>query len=195
MLTDNEIINELSVKNQAVFNGLYKKFYKKLFIVSFKYTRNQELAEEVVHDVFLKIWNQSGNLGITQSLSSYLSRAVVNTSLNLLKSQKRDLENYTRYEVEFSNVTDNDNEAVALEKKLLMIEKAISQLPEQCKKVLLMSKFEKLKQQEIAARLNISIKTVKNHLTHGFKKIRAAIGENLHIIGLLIIFKFLFRTF
>lgn len=194
MTIDNEILQELSKKNQVVFDALYKEYYKKLFVLSFKYLRNQELAEEVVHDVFLKIWKQADSLQITQSLSSYLSKAVVNTSLNMLKSQKRELENYTRYEVEFPNETD-DNEAEVLEKNLLKIEQAISQLPVQCKKVLLMSKYEKLKQQEIADRLNISIKTVKNHLTYAFKKIRETIGENGIIIMLLIFIELIHRTF
>ena len=195
MNSDNEILQELSKKNQAVFDALYKEYYKKLFILSFKYTRNQELAEEVVHDIFLKIWNQAGSLHVTQSLGSYLSKAVVNASLNLLKSQKRELGNYTRYEVEFSNDTDDNNEAEVLEQKLLNIEQAISQLPVQCKKVLLMSKYEKLKQQEISNRLNISIKTVKNHLTYAFKKIRETIGETRIIIMALVIIQFVYRTF
>lgn len=195
MTIDNEILQELSKKNQAVFDALYKEYYKKLFVLSFKYIRNQELAEEVVHDVFLKIWNQSDSLQITQSLSSYLSKAVVNTSLTMLKSQKRELENYTRYEVEFSNDTDDHDEAELLEKKLLKIEQAISQLPVQCKKVFLMSKYEKLKQQEISGRLNISIKTVKNHLTYAFKKIRETIGENRIIIMALIFIQLMHRTF
>lgn len=195
MNSDNEILQELSKKNLAVFDALYKEYYKKLFILSFKYIRNQELAEEVVHDIFLKIWNQAGSLQVTQSLGSYLSKAVVNASLNLLKSQKRELGNYARYEVEFSNDTDDNNEAEVLEQKLLKIEQAISQLPVQCKKVLLMSKYEKLKQQEISNRLNISIKTVKNHLTYAFKKIRETIGEPRIIIMALVIIQFVYRTF
>src|SRR3989339_705419 len=100
MLNDNEILQAISSKNQAVFYKLYINYYKKLYIISFKYTRNQELAEEVVHDVFIKIWNHSGNLNINQSLSSYLSKAVINTSLNVLKSQKGLFENQGRYERE-----------------------------------------------------------------------------------------------
>lgn len=195
MITDNKILEELSGKNKAVFDALYKEYYKKLFILSFRYTRNQELAEEVVHDVFLKIWNRSDNLKINQSLSSYLSKAVVNTSLNVLSSQKRESANFSRYEIELSQNTDDYNEAEILEKKLLMIEQAMDRLPEQCKKILLMSKFEKLKQQEIADKLNISIKTVKNHLTYAFKKIRETIGENRIISVFLIIIHFLHRTF
>ncbi|MDO8994124.1 MAG: RNA polymerase sigma-70 factor [Daejeonella sp.] len=193
MLTDNEILLAISSKNQAAFDKLYINYYKKLYIISFKYTRNQELAEEVVHDVFIKIWNHSGNLNITQSLSSYLSKAVINTSLNVLKSQKGLSENQTRYEKEM--VKEIEEEAENLEERLINIERAIQHLPPQCQKVLLMSKYEKHKQQEIADQLNISIKTVKNHLTYAYKKIREIVGNGGILILILIFIQFLNRTF
>ncbi|MDP2414272.1 MAG: RNA polymerase sigma-70 factor [Daejeonella sp.] len=193
MLTDNEILQAISSKNQAAFDKLYINYYKKLYIISFKYTRNQELAEEVVHDVFIKIWNHSGNLNITQSLSSYLSKAVINTSLNVLKSQKGLFENQGRYEREMIN--EIEEEAETLEERLINIERAIQLLPPQCQKVLLMSKYEKRKQQEIADQLNISIKTVKNHLTYAYKKIKEIVGNGGILILILIFIQFLNRTF
>lgn len=193
MLTDNEILQAISSKNQAVFDKLYINYYKKLYIISFKYTRNQELSEEVVHDVFIKIWNHSGNLNITQSLSSYLSKAVINTSLNVLKSQKGLFENQTRYEKEM--VKEIEEEAENLEERLINIERAIQLLPPQCQKILLMSKYEKRKQQEIADQLNISIKTVKNHLTYAYKKIREIVGNGGILILIVIFIQFLNRTF
>ncbi|MES2873599.1 MAG: RNA polymerase sigma-70 factor [Bacteroidota bacterium] len=193
MLTDNEILQAISSKNQAVFDKLYINYYKKLYIISFKYTRNQELAEEAVHDVFIKIWNHSGNLNITQSLSSYLSKAVINTSLNVLKSQKGLFENQGRYEREMIN--EIEEEAETLEERLINIERAIQLLPPQCQKVLLMSKYEKRKQQEIADQLNISIKTVKNHLTYAYKKIKEIVGNRGILLLILIFIQFLNRTF
>lgn len=193
-LSDQEILHEIAQENQKIFDELYRNQYKKLFMLSFKYTRDQEIAEEIVHDIFIKIWNQASNIIITQSLGGYLSRAVVNSSINALKKTKTINDYQEKYNVERSlDFEEEQEEASNLEQKLIQLEKAIEELPTQCKKVLLMSKFQKLKQQEIADELNISIKTVKNHLTYAYKKLKENINEHLNLIVLLS-FE-LYRTF
>lgn len=190
-LSDQQILTEIASGNQHVFDDLYRSEYRKLFMLSFKYTRDQEIAEEVVHDVFIKIWNQASALVITQSLRSYLAKAIVNTSINAIKKIKVVHDHHERYKDELFEDFDDEDEAMALEKKMLLLERAIEKLPPQCKKVLLMSKYNKQKQQEIADQLNISIKTVKNHLSYAYKKIK----ENMEneIIMLLIVISY--RTF
>ncbi|MBD3749770.1 MAG: RNA polymerase sigma-70 factor [Sphingobacteriales bacterium] len=193
-LSDQQILNEIALGNQKVFDELYQKHYKNLFMLSFKYTRDQEITEEVVHDVFIKIWNQASSIIITQSLAGYLARAVVNTSINVIRKNKLINEHQEKYEVElFTDFEENQDEAMGLEQKLIQLEMAIEKLPSQCKKVLLMSKFQKLKQQEIADELDISIKTVKNHLTYAYKKLKENINGHLSMI-ILLIFE-LYRTF
>lgn len=81
---DNDILSKIALKDTAEFDKLYRSQYKKLFLLSFKYTRNQEVSEEAVHDVFIKIWNQSSKLNINQSLNAYLAKATINTSLHLM---------------------------------------------------------------------------------------------------------------
>lgn len=193
-LTDQQILKEISLGNQKVFDELYRKLYKNLFMLSFKYTRDQEVAEEVVHDVFIKIWNQASSIIITQSLAGYLARAVVNTSINALKRNRFMNDHQEKYDLELTlDFEEKQEEAMALEQKLIQLELAIEQLPPQCKKVLLMSKFQKLKQQEIANELDISIKTVKNHLTYAYKKLKENINGHLNLI-ILLSFE-LYRTF
>ncbi len=192
-LSDQEILNEIALKNRKAFDGLYQSQYKKLFMLSFKYTQDQEVSEEVVHDVFIKVWKQSSSLKIVHSLGSYLSKAVINTSLNAIKKIKALNEHHDKYKDEFFNKFDNpDDEATVIESKLIALENAIQNLPPQCKRILLMSKYEKQKQQEIAMQLNISVKTVKNHLTYAYKKLKEVLGNGIVI---LLIFVLLYRTF
>ncbi|MBC6112467.1 RNA polymerase sigma-70 factor [Pedobacter fastidiosus] len=192
-ISDQEILNAISMKDIKAFDGMYRCHYKRLYILSFRHLRSQEMAEEIVHDVFIKIWNLKNPPVLSYSLSSYLSKAVVNTSLNALKHEKT-VKGYTDLG-EIGELAQNDHtdEAEALEMQLIALERAIEELPEQCRKVLLMSKFEKLKQQDIAYRLDISIKTVKNHLTYGYKKLK----EHLEypIILIFIIILTLYRSF
>ncbi|MBK0383187.1 hypothetical protein I5M32_09475 [Pedobacter sp. SD-b] len=76
--TDQQILDEIVSGNQKAFDELYRREYKRLFMFSLKYIHDQTMAEEVVHDVFIKIWNQTSSLIIQQSLSSYLTKAVFN---------------------------------------------------------------------------------------------------------------------
>lgn len=186
---DNAILNKIALKDTAEFDKLYRGQYKKLFLLSLKYTRSQEISEEAVHDVFIKIWNQSSTLNINQSLNAYLARATINTSLNALKKQKNRKEKAEDFNTDpfFTAIAENVNqEAEDTELRMILLEEAIAKLPDQCKKILLMSKFQKLKQQQIADELNISIKTVKNHLTYAYKKLKE--GLRLRLLMITIVF-------
>ncbi|MGY3053793.1 RNA polymerase sigma-70 factor (family 1) [Pedobacter sp. UYEF25] len=185
---DNQILRQISLKDSAVFDKLYRDQYKKLFLLSFGYTRNQQISEEVVHDVFIKIWNHSSTLTINQSLNGYLVKATINTSLNAIKKTKRLNEQIDDYNTEhfIGAISEVVNErAEAAEMRMLLLEESIEKLPEQCRKILLMSKFQKLKQQQIADELKISIKTVKNHLTYAYKKLKERVGIEVLMIGVI----------
>ncbi|WP_207532888.1 RNA polymerase sigma-70 factor [Desertivirga arenae] len=170
--SDDEILPLIRGGDKLVYELFYKKQYKSLHMLAFSYVRRHEIAEEIVNDVFINIWNKASELEINQSFKNYIVRSVVNASINFLKKEKvyaDKQEKYTRWTENMLDVEENIEEKELI---FLRLEKALELLPPQCKKVMMMSRFEKLKQQEIADRLNISIKTVKNHLTYGFSKIR-----------------------
>ena len=173
-----DILEKIRSKDIFAFEKFYKQYFKRYYIVAFKYTKLHEASQEIVHDTFLKIWNNASVLKITVSLESYVYRSVINACLNYIKREKRDSEHQQKFMIEFNEIEEADEEPGRLENRLILIEHALGQLPPQCKKVMMMSKFQKLKQQEIADTLGISIKTVKNHLTYGFKKIREQLADN-----------------
>ncbi|MDF2430789.1 MAG: hypothetical protein JWP44_420, partial [Mucilaginibacter sp.] len=166
------------------------KYYKRLYIIAFQYTKHQEQSEEIVHDVFLKIWNNASHLHIEHSLDSYLNRSIINASLNYIKKEKNNADKQEKFTRNFEESEMVDEGTEALENRLVLIEQALDQLPAQCKKVMMMSKFDKYKQQEIADTLNISIKTVKNHLTYGYKKIRDFLNDKSAFFWVLFIVLF-----
>jgi len=187
---DAELMRGIRQKNKESFEQLYKLYYKKNYLLAYKYLRNQEQAEEIVHDVFLKLWNNGREISIKQSLGAYLSRSIINGSLNLIKQQQR-LDAHVescRYAIDEAEEFNDD--AQILEDKLQRLEQAIETLPPQCKKVLMMSKFDHCKQQEIADALDISVKTVKNHLTLGYEKIRMLMKKDLSLPIAIIFFNF-----
>ncbi|MFZ4861184.1 RNA polymerase sigma-70 factor [Sphingobacterium sp. Mn56C] len=195
--SDKERLEAVVANDIAAFEQLYKLYYKRLYILAFKYMNDESVAEEIVNDVFMKLWKDAGQLTIQQSLSGYLSRCVINRALTLLKNQKLQAAQQTSYWQAGVDAEDADAVDIAalLEKKLLHLEMAIESLPAQCKKVLIMSKFEKRKQQAIADNLGISIKTVKNHLSLSYAKIRVYFEEHKLISVFFAFLHFAIGTF
>src|SRR5689334_8709722 len=184
---DKELFASICQKDQKAFEQLYRAHYRRLLVLAYQYVKNEETAKEIVNDVLLKIWTEAPRLNIAHSLRPYLSRSVVNRSLNVIRQNNLQMAKFNQYQINALNPDVDEDEAAALEEQLLKLEKALESLPPQCKKILLMSKFEKCKQQEIADRLNVSIKTVKNQLTIGYEKSRKALSGN---VAILIIFLF-----
>jgi len=192
MSREQEIIDAIRAKDKKVFEALYKEHYRQLFAVALRYVRQATAAEEIVHDVFLMIWNKAEQLTIQYSVKSYLYKAVVNASLNYIKKEKTES---GKQEVYMKVQVPDEQEQEERERKeslLLSLEKALDILPPKCKEVMYLSRFGKLKQQEIAAQMQISVKTVKNHLTYGFQKLREHLeNQQLNIwLAALILLKY-----
>jgi len=188
MSNDVDQLKKIVQKDKDAFEAIYKAYFRKLYILSFRYVRDETIAEELANDVFMTLWENASKLTINQSLGAYLSRSVINLSLTQLKKNQRLLDRNNDY-IKDLDLTDDEDQAdlaTLYESKLLMIESILESLPPQCRKIVLMSKYDKMKQQEIADQLGISIKTVKNHLTIAFDKIRVALAKQNTFLLLLI---------
>ena len=185
---DKDLLFQIQLRNKIVYETFYKKHYKSFYALAYNYVRRPEIAVEIVNDVFINIWNKASALTISGSFKNYVVRSVANASINYLKKEKVDAakqEKYSQWNIKSLEIEDNKEERELI---LIRLERALELLPPQCKKVMMMSRFDKLKQQEIADRLNISIKTVKNHLTFGFAKIRDILAADGIVLSILAFF-------
>ena len=187
---EEKIWRSIQQKDEQSFEQYYKAHYKFLFVGACKYLGEATLAQEIVNDVFMKLWQDADQITIQSSLRSYLYRAVINRCLNELDKSKRDrkqqqeLGRHTVEAAEFKEMEDN-------ELKIRLYD-AIDQLPEQCRRVFLMSRFEEMKQQAIADRLGISLKTVKNHMTVALQRLNLVLEQWKSLPLLIIIIKYFF---
>jgi len=184
MGTSEELVwQQIQQKNKKAFESYYKEHYKTFFLASYNYVKSSTVAQEIVNDVFLKIWEDAEKISIESSLKSYIYRAIINRSINALNKQKRESQN----QKELAQLQTESYELRQMETNELKVQlyKAIEALPDQCKKVFLMSRMDGLKQQEIAEKLGISIKTVKNHITHALKQLRKSAGYSIILLLLL----------
>lgn len=185
-LAEHALIGQLSQKNEAAFERVFKEYYKTLHAYACTILRDDADAEEMVQQVFFKLWDRAANLQISGSIAAYLYRAVHNECLNFIKHQNVKAKHqlhvaYRLREDERSAQTEYHDPAL-----LKRITEALNNLPEQCRTIFQMSRFEDLKYREIAERLNLSVKTVENQMGKALKLMRARLTEFIPIILILI---------
>lgn len=182
---EEKVWRAIQQKDRQVFQQFYIENYRSFLLVAYKYLRDQGMALEVVNDVFVTIWEDAATITIQTSLRSYTHRAVINRSLNIVLKNKKDKQRLQ----EFTQLPQDVLEPRELEENelKLMLYKEIDQLPEQCKKVFKLSRFEGKKKHEIAEDLGISVKTVKNHLNRALKSLNKVLSDwkSIHVFILL----------
>jgi RNA polymerase sigma-70 factor (ECF subfamily) len=163
------------------FQVVFRTYYNLLCNYAFTFTKDADASEDLVQDLFIKIWEQRRGLLKEGSIRYYLFTAVRNNCITWLRREKRSATvQLTGYET-ISATTDYPDELMDEEKdEKLLLEQAIAQLPPKCKEIFLLSRFGKLSYKEIATDLDISPKTVENQLGKAFKILRAFLKESKH---------------
>ena len=175
----------LAKKDEPAFEQVFKTHFKSLHAYACTILKDEAEAEEMVQQVFFKLWERSENLSITGSVTAYLYRAVHNESLNYLKHLKVRSNYHLHVAYSMKNQSDNASKKVVaaeLEKK---IHDAMNELPEQCRTIFQMSRFDEMKYREIADKLDISVKTVENQMGKALKLLRAKLVDFLPLLILL----------
>ncbi|MFW5699279.1 MAG: RNA polymerase sigma-70 factor [Bacteroidota bacterium] len=182
LLEEKELITGLQNGNEQVFETMFRKYYERLCNYANTFLDDIDEAEETVQKTFLMIWEKRTGIAIHTSLKSYLYRAVHNNCLNLLKHIK--VKHEHRREVGHTGNKGHDEVTegiigVELEQQ---IQKVIANMPEKCAMVFKMSRFENLTYAEIAGQLNISYKTVDNHMVRALRILRENLKEYLPLL-------------
>ncbi|MDP1725901.1 MAG: RNA polymerase sigma-70 factor [Bacteroidota bacterium] len=192
--TDLQLMEQLKQGDDKALEILYKKYYISLTRFANNILKDKVSAEDMVQEVFMKIWNNCDKIEINSSLKAYLFTATRNQCFNLLKKVDRNvmleeaLENEPRLSV-------NDvEERLAAKSLKLKIQEAIELLPEKCKLTFQLSRFEEMSYKEIAETMDVSVKTVENQMGKALAILRLHLkpflqnGINVLLTGLLQIF-------
>lgn len=179
------LLEEIKQGNLHLFEQFFKTHYKQMVFFANSLLQDTDEAEEIVQEVFAKLWERKAELTIDTSLKSYVFRWIRNDSLNFIKRKKLDF-NYREHNKLTANQTVENNNEVEIQNQ---IQQALNQLPEKCREVFELSRFEELKYHEIASRLNISVKTVENQMGKALKILRVALKDYLAAYILISFFK------
>lgn len=186
---DNEILLKKKIAEEddsAAFKELYDFFFHPLFNIGFAILQNREVVKELVSDVFISIWKTRSNLSAIENLEAYLFVAMKNQCLRYLK--RNAMEKHTdsldenklgKKQIDFNS----PDKLVEYAELKLRYDRVILNLPEKCKKVFLLVKDEGKKYKEVAELMNISTKTVENHMLKAMKAIREEFRREKNFIG------------
>lgn len=166
------------------------ELYPLLCKAAYRIVKDETIMEDIVQDVFYKFLQRKNDISIKAKLSTYLYRAVVNESIDYLRKNNKVVK-VPIQPVHLSLSDDNDQDENHSENIETKVKLAVSELPEKCREIFIMSKIQGLKYQKIANELGISIKTVENQMGKAFKILREKLKNNaensIPLILLLII--------
>ncbi len=186
--------NKKDADDLIYFENLYSKYYTTSCLYITKHIKNSIVAEDIVQDVFVELWDKRELLNRNESIKLYLYRSVQNKLIDYIRhSRIREelldtgpgsfLDNYV-----INMIANNIEDDIHLREVSSKIETCIKNLPEQCKKVFVLSRYDNLKNKEIAEQLNISIKTVEKHITKALAEIRKQLTKEELLTILMISF-------
>ena len=173
----NTIQHKLSLSDENALTELYQYYYKKLVQFSKSIVRTNELAEEVVEDVFIKLWCNRVSIHEIKNLNVYLYIAVKNTSLNTLSQKARQLISapFDFLNIEFENELGKPDDLLITAEMMQRMQHAIDALPPRCKMIFKLIREDGLKYKEVAEILNISVNTIDAQMAIAVKKICTAL--------------------
>lgn len=162
--------------DNKIFEDLFELHFTKLMGFVFNYVRDEEVAKDIVHDAFLTLWSNRKRLNPVYPVKSYLFTLAQNCALNYL----RHLRVVTGNEQTVTELLEAANEELDdYEKRLVRLEEKLAQLPEKQREVLVKCVVEGKKYKEVAEELDITVNTVKTHITRALKFLRDELQEDL----------------
>ncbi len=167
--------------DQSAFRELFHQHVFRLFQFSFTYVKSKEVAEELVNDVFLRIWQTRNKLHTVKNINIFLYVSVKNASLNYLRTKSMTVPvDAEALEVSHFSLFPDPESILISEEMRRTVERAINELPPRCKLVFKLIKEDGMSYKEVAAILEITVKTVDTQLRIAIKKLQRFLTPILH---------------
>ncbi|MDP4208831.1 MAG: RNA polymerase sigma-70 factor [Bacteroidota bacterium] len=184
ILTDESIWEKIRNSDNKAFELMFRRFYDTLYLYALGILKNEAEAQEIVNDVFLRIWQKRDKIQINYGIKPYLFRSVFNASTDCLRQKQASGQR------SFIEIDDQIMEMVGVNEEYIFnmlqleevehdVHEAINQLPKQCREIFCSSRFELLTYNEISERFNISVNTVKTQIGRAIDSLRQQLGEYL----------------
>jgi RNA polymerase sigma-70 factor (family 1) len=175
---DPVLLARIASGEEGAFRQVYVFYYRRLYQFAYALVKTREPAEEIVEDVFVRIWQQRETVATIQNLRVYLYTAVKNSALNYLSQKARQsiTEPFDHIHVSLESSADTPEQILITAEIQQKIQIAVDALPPRCKMIFKLVREDGLKYKEIGSILNISVNTIDAQMAIAIKKITAAIG-------------------
>ena len=191
-----DILKGLFIGDEETYIFLFREYYVSLCAYSRRYVGRKDVAEEIVSDTFMKIWENRERLEINTSIKAYLFNAVCNNSLNYLRKlkSKNNIVDYFKETISenigFESISEDiEEQSLIMENMGQKIEEAVLRLPEQQQKVFRLRRFDGKKTKEVAEMMGLSVKTIEMHLSKATLHLRENLKEYLPSFLLFLLLK------
>ncbi len=169
--------------SEDAFCEIYERYWEKLYRYAFNRTASSDAAFEITQDLFVSLWQRRQEVVFNASLSGYLYASIRYGIIRYIRKDRLREVYFRDFSLFISSQKDNSNEEkVNLHQLEEAVETGIRELPERCREIFRMSRYQNMSIKEISEKLNISHKTVENHLTIALKHLRKTLGEFMLIL-------------
>ncbi|MGV8134105.1 MAG: RNA polymerase sigma-70 factor [Mangrovibacterium sp.] len=192
---NNDLLESLKGGKESSFRIIFTTYFESLEVFAKVYVMDQQIAKDMVQEVFLNLWTRRHALSEDVNIKAYLYQATKNNCLNYLKRLKVEskyeewtLKNYHDLLLNYEALSQLNVEPLLFDELMQTINNAIDHLPQKCREVFELSRYEKMKNREIAEELNISVKAVEGHISNALRHLKDRI--NKYYSSKLILFLF-----
>ncbi len=180
-----ELITSLKQGKEKTFRAVFITYFEPLEVFANTYIGNKEISKDLVQDVFYNLWKKRSSLPERINLKAYLYQATRNNCLNHLKRikvqskyEEREQNRYNELRLNYEALSQLSFDTVSFNELLDMLEKAINLLPPKCREVFKLSRYEGMKNREIAELFDISVKAVEGHISKALKHLKDQLKDH-----------------
>lgn len=180
--SDGQLLENIGKGDRKAFEQLFNRYWESLFAAAMHRLQSNQLAKDVLQELFIELWEKHETLNIRSNVSGYLFTALKHRVINKIKAEAT-REKYEKMTIRFYEInefaTEHQFSKDYLQEKM---EKEVEQLPDRCREVFELSRIEQLSHKEIGQQLNISPKTVENHIGRALKVLRPYLKRVISVV-------------
>ena len=173
---EKQVVVDLKKGNYHAFKQIYTSYSRRVFTMSYAYFKSREDAEDLVQEVFIKLWRYRKNIDLNRPLEHYLFRIAKNEIISFIRKQKNKEASLEGLIIDPQETMQPDMVYTAKSAREA-VKRIIEELSEKTRQVFLLRRVENLSNSEIAAKMGVSVKTVENHMTRAQNFLRSRLRE------------------
>lgn len=170
------LLERLKNNDQQALKTIFDEHYPTVYKAIYRLVNDQGISQELAQNVFIQFWEKRHKIQITGVLGAYLRRMGINQALEQLRRKKHEIREISEAD---SGITTSAEDIYMDGELQAQINKAVETLPDRCKTVFVLSRFEQLSHKEIGQKLNISPKTVENQISIALKSLKKLLRNYL----------------